>query len=186
MSKVLGPLLSLSAQGTIAGALTFSNWKGINTVRVKSNPSNPQTLTQMHARALFAGAGKVSKVTDPLETVAVHVKTITPAQQSYASYFSRELLGTGNVNIEAAITQYNNGGFSTIKAYFDDAATQVGLEGVDLDGTANTTVPAGALLVAAYMAAYRLGSPDATGVVTGLSEANVFTFTGALTGTTPS
>lgn len=185
MSKVVGPLLSLGASGTIGGAITFSNWKGINTARIKSNPSNPQTTDQMHGRALFAVGGKISKATDPLETLAVYVKTITPAQQSYASYFTRELLGANNVNIEAAIALYDNVTHATIAGYFDDAAAQAGVEGVDLDGTSNTQIPAGAALWAAYMAAYRLGSAQATVVVTSASEANVFAFTDALTGVLP-
>lgn len=186
MGKVLGPLLSLSAQGTVGGALTYSNWKGISTVRVKSNPSNPKTTDQMHARALFAGGGKISKASDPLGVLATDVKTYTPAQQSWISYFVREMLGVGNVNIEAAITAYNTGGNATIKGYFDDAATQAGVEGVDLDGTANTQIPAGALLWAAYTAGYRLGFDGASVIVTSASEANVFGFTEDLTGILPS
>lgn len=185
MSKVLGPLLSLSASGTIGRAMTFANWKGVNTVRVKSNPSNPQTTNQMHARALFAAGGKISKVTDPLEVLPVFVKTITPAQQSYISYFVKEMLGNGNVNIEAAITDYENVTYATQAGYFDDAASQAGVESVDLDGTSNTQVAAGAALWAAYAAAYRLGFANASTAPTAVDEATVFQFTEDLTGVTP-
>lgn len=186
MSKVVGPLLSLGASGTIGGAITFSNWKGVNTARIKSNPSNPQTTDQMHARAILAVGGKISKVTDPTEVLATYIKTITPAKQSYASYFIREMLGTGNVNMEDAKTAYNSGGNATVKGYFDDAATQAGVEAVDLDGTANTQFSAGLALWAAYAAAYRLGSPSAPVAVTSASEGQVFQFTEDLTGVTPS
>ena len=185
MSQVLGPLLSLAAKGTIAGALTFSNWKGINTVRVKSSPSNPQTLTQMHNRSLFAGAGKISKVTDPIETLPTFVKTVTPAQQSYISYFVKELLGSNNVNIEAAITAYELGGNAIIAAFFLDAAGQAAIEDIDLDGTANTQVDKGALLWAAWDAAFRLGAPSAPVLSTVATEPQVFQFTEDLTGITP-
>jgi hypothetical protein len=185
MSRVIGPLLSLGASGTIGGAITFSNWKGINTARIKSNPSNPQTNTQMNGRAKFAVAGKISKVTDPTTAVATYVRTVTPAQQSYASYFSRELLGTNNVNIDASIAGYELAGNAAVAAFFNDAAAQAGVEAVDLDGTANTQFSAGQALWAAYTAANRIGVASATVIVTALTEQQVFTFTGALTGVTP-
>lgn len=186
MAKVVGPFLSLGARGTLAGALTASNWKGINTMRIKGNPSNPKTTGQMKGRAYFAAGGKITKASDVAGDLAAFIRGITPAQQSWASYFIREVLGSNNVNIEAAKTAYNTVGNATVKGYFDDAASQVGLEAVDLDGTANTQVPAGLALWAAYTAAYRMGSPDATTVVTSASEANVFAFTESLTGTLPS
>lgn len=185
MARVVGPFLSLGARGTLAGALTASNWKGINTMRIKGNPSNPKTLGQMAGRAFFAAGGKLTKVADVVGDFAAYAKGITPAQQSWASFFIREVMGTGNANITAAKTAYNTVGNATVKGYFDDAAAQVGIEAVDLDGTTNTQVPAGLSLWAGYAAAYRLGSPDAPVAVTSASEAQVFAFTEALTGTLP-
>lgn len=186
MAKVTAPFLSLSARGTLGGALTASNWKGINTMRIKGTPSNPKTSTQMAARAFFAAVGKISKATDLSGDVVTYVKTKTPAQQSWASYYNSEILGTGNANIEAAKTAYNEAGNSTVKGYFDDAAGQAGIEAVDLDGTANTQVPAGLALWAAYAASYRLNDPSASTVVTSATESDVFAFTEALTGILPS
>lgn len=185
MAKVLGPLLSLGATATIGKALTYSNWKGINTVRLKSNPSNPQTLDQMHGRAFFASGGKISKSSDPVESLATFLKTIVPAQQSWISYFIGDMMGSSYVNIEAAKTAYVLVGNATVKGYFDDGAGQAGIEAVDLDGTANTQVPAGLALWAAYAAAYRLGSSDAPVAPDTASEGQVFAFVEALTGTTP-
>lgn len=56
MAKVDGPLLSLDASGTIAGALTFSKWKGINYVRQHTTPTNPQTTAQTTQRTAFSTA----------------------------------------------------------------------------------------------------------------------------------
>lgn len=56
MARVDGPLLSLDASGSIAGAMTFSKWKGINYVRIKSKPSNPQTAGQTTQRTAFSAA----------------------------------------------------------------------------------------------------------------------------------
>lgn len=184
MARVIGPLLSLGARQTVGGALTYSNWKGVDTVRLKSNPSNPQTETQMHNRALFSVGGKISKRVDPEESEASYLRTVTPAQQSYLSAFIREMMGTNYVNIEAAISDYEDVANATVAGYFDTAAAAAGIESVDLDGTANTQVSAGAALWAAYAASYRLGSPNAQTVVTSAAEADVEAYTLALTGVT--
>lgn len=184
-ARVLGPLLSLSARQTFGKTLTYSVWKGINTVRLKSNPSNPQTETQMAARSIFAAGGKISKASDSFETEATFVKTITPAQQSWISYYISQMLGTSNASFEEARTDYENVANATVKGYFDDAAAQAGIQDVDLDGTANTQIPAGLSLWAAYQAGFRLGSPYAPVTAASASEAQVFAYTDALTGILP-
>ena len=54
MAKVTAPFLSLGASGSIAGTLTASVWKGIKTMRQKSNPANPQTAGQVAQRGFMA------------------------------------------------------------------------------------------------------------------------------------
>jgi len=56
MAKVIGPLFSLDASGTIAGAMTFSKWKGLNYVRLRVDPANPQTASQTSQRNTLAAA----------------------------------------------------------------------------------------------------------------------------------
>ncbi|RQW06440.1 hypothetical protein EH223_02330 [candidate division KSB1 bacterium] len=56
MAKVKGPLLSLSASGTIGDAMTFGKWKGIPTCRIKSTPTNPNTANQQAQRTTFGNA----------------------------------------------------------------------------------------------------------------------------------
>lgn len=186
MAKVTAPFLSLSARGTIAGALTSSNWKGINTMRIKSTPSNPKTVGQMKVRAYLALGGKITKKADLTGTTVAYLKSKTPAQQSWASYFVREVLGTQNVNIEAAKTFYANVANATVKGFFDDAAAQAGIEAVDLDGTVNTQISAGLILLAAYSASNRLGDTAAPAAIAGVTEVQVFAYTDALTGVQPS
>jgi hypothetical protein len=53
MVKVAAPALSLDASGSIAGAVTFSKWKGRNYVRQLVKPSNPQSGGQVGVRAMF-------------------------------------------------------------------------------------------------------------------------------------
>lgn len=185
MANVIGPLLSLGARKSVGGALTFANWKGLNTVRLKSTPSNPKTSNQMSARAYFALGGKITKRSVSDGDVAEYMKTKTPAQQSWASYFVREIMGTGNVNIKAAETAYLLPANSSKKAIFDDAAAQAGIESVDLGTGSSTQKSAGLALWGAYEASYRLGDPTAPVAAASASEAQVFAYTEALTGILP-
>lgn len=185
MAKVLGPLMSLSASQTFAGAITYARSRGTNVVRLKSNPSNPQTSGQMAGRAYFAAGGKISKASDPTGTEATYLKTITPTQLTWVNYLVRNMLGTGNANIIAVQSDYDNVANATVVGYFDDAAAQAGIQSVDLDGTSNTQVSGGLALMAAFQASYSLGSSSAPVAALAASETQVFTYTGALTGTTP-
>lgn len=58
MAKIKGPLLSLSATGTVADTTTFAKWKGIPYVRQKVNPANPRTTAQVATRSVFGTAAK--------------------------------------------------------------------------------------------------------------------------------
>jgi hypothetical protein len=53
MVKVAGPMLSLDASGTLAGAMVFSKWKGRPYVRSHVVPSNPKSGAQVGVRAMF-------------------------------------------------------------------------------------------------------------------------------------
>lgn len=181
----MGPLLSLSAAGTIGKTLTYKTWKGIQTCTIKSNPSNPQTLTQMLGRAFFAAGGKITKKAKLDGVVVEFVRGIAPAGQSWASYFIGDVMGAQNMNINAAKDAYDLVGNAAQKAIFDDAAEQAGIESVDLDGTENTQVSAGLILAAAYMASNRLGDTLAEDSFETVSESEAFAYTAGLTGVTP-
>jgi len=56
MARVTGPLFSLDASGTVADAMTFSKWKGLNYVRLRVIPANPQTDSQVSQRDTLAAA----------------------------------------------------------------------------------------------------------------------------------
>lgn len=53
MVKVSAPAMSLDASGTLAGAITFSKWKGRNYVRERVIPANPKSGGQVGIRAMF-------------------------------------------------------------------------------------------------------------------------------------
>ena len=50
MVRVTGPFLSLDARGTLANTMTGSFWKGINYIRVRVVPHNPQSTKQTAIR----------------------------------------------------------------------------------------------------------------------------------------
>ena len=56
MAKVSGPLFSLDARGSIGKAITFSFWKGINYVKNRVVPNNPNSALQQAIRSLITDA----------------------------------------------------------------------------------------------------------------------------------
>lgn len=54
MAVLTGPIMSLSASGTIAKTLTYASWKGIQYARTRVIPSNPQSTEQTKTRGVFA------------------------------------------------------------------------------------------------------------------------------------
>lgn len=54
MARLTGPLFSLAASGTIAETLTFARWKGIQYVRTRVVPGNPNSAAQQEVRGVFS------------------------------------------------------------------------------------------------------------------------------------
>lgn len=50
MARVTGPLMSMSASGTIGKALTYGKWKGREWCREWFSPQNPKTVKQVNVR----------------------------------------------------------------------------------------------------------------------------------------
>lgn len=183
MAKVTGPLLSLSASQTFGKTLTFSNWKGINTARLKSNPSNPKTVNQQTNRAYLAAGGKIAKAIDPTKAVATYLRTVTPAQQSYVSYLVSQSLGTNNATVVATLAAYNLAGNSTIKGYFDTQAASHGVQAVNIGNETYEQISAGAVLAIAWAGAVAAGYTGVGTVFGSLTTTNVSDFATALMGT---
>lgn len=56
MSRVSGPLFSVTASGTVGDAIVYSNWKGLAYVRSRVIPKNPRSDEQVSVRqTLTAG-----------------------------------------------------------------------------------------------------------------------------------
>lgn len=58
MAVTKGPLLSIDATGTVAGAIVFSHWKGRNVVRRHAVPANPKSPGQLSVRAMMTFLSK--------------------------------------------------------------------------------------------------------------------------------
>lgn len=54
MTRVTGPLFSLTASGTIGDVITYSRWKGLAYVRTRVIPANPQTASQTSIRGTLS------------------------------------------------------------------------------------------------------------------------------------
>jgi hypothetical protein len=54
MAVVTGPLMSLTASGTIANTITYGDWKGIKYARTRVIPANPQSVEQTKTRTVFS------------------------------------------------------------------------------------------------------------------------------------
>jgi hypothetical protein len=50
MARVVGPLMSIDASGSIAHTMVFSKWKGRNYVRERIIPFNPKKEKQVNVR----------------------------------------------------------------------------------------------------------------------------------------
>lgn len=61
MARLTAPLFSLGASGTIADALTFASWKGVDYVRTRVIPANPNTANQQEVRGVFSTLSEMWK-----------------------------------------------------------------------------------------------------------------------------
>lgn len=53
MATVKGPLFSIGASGTVAGAVVYSTWKGRPYVRQHAVPANPNSVLQVSVRSML-------------------------------------------------------------------------------------------------------------------------------------
>jgi hypothetical protein len=58
MAKVTGPLFSLDARNAIGKAIVYSYWRGVNYVRARVIPKNPNSEDQQAVRSLITDASQ--------------------------------------------------------------------------------------------------------------------------------
>lgn len=109
MTKVVAPLGSFSASGKIGKALVYFSHLGRNVVRGLVTPANPQTEAQGNQRLLLGGLGRASKAAVEPSDYLNDAKTVTPAGQTWVSYFITNIMaifGTGTTGVAALVAAF--------------------------------------------------------------------------------
>lgn len=179
MAKTSGPLASFDASGKFADTIVFAKWRGVRYARLLVKPGNPRSDKQIDARLYAAMAGKIIKAAKNNGTIAEALKKKTPTGQSWNSFFVKEMLGKGNVNVKAVVADYKNAANATVKGYFDTVAVSKGVESAAVPGTTDTVSP-GLALMTAYAAVNRLNLASAPTLATAASQTQVEAFAHAL------
>jgi hypothetical protein len=158
MAKVIGPLQSFSASGSIAKALTFFSHLGKNVVRGYKVPANPQTVAQGDQRLMFGSAGAgVSALVNPSD-VYNSLKPIIPSGVTLPSELVKNIIATfGTATaLVSAFTAHSK------DSVFHSEATAIGMATIDISYAGTTkTVSAGAQLfgLATVLQAIHAGNP---------------------------
>jgi len=96
MAKVTGPLLSLSASGSIAKTITFAVWKGIAYVRQRVIPTYSNTAQQADVRELITEASQAwFSESTPIDTAYKAAYDLAAAGSAYSGFnlFIRDCFG---------------------------------------------------------------------------------------------
>lgn len=179
MAKVTGPLLSFDASGTVGSVATYSKWKGRNYTRLRVVPQNVQSENQAEVRTIFGAVGKNNKQIELGSDLETQITAVTPQDQSWTSYFAKEIIGSNHANFDASKAAYENVSNATVAGYFDAAAPDAGLTGFELPYGTPQDVTAGLQLWAAADAAFRLGLAIAPVAAVDMSESQVDAFAAA-------
>jgi len=177
MAKVTGPLLSISASGTVGKALTFANRLGTSVVRRWATPLNPQSNDQAEVRTKLAIPGKCAKATVIPSAFYNAAILVTTSGQTWNSQLAKEILGTNLGNYDADAVEYAALGGATQALWVTGGAT-AGLVDFELSYGTFGPVTNGEQLYHMAKAAYRLGMSVATTDPQGWVEATINTFAG--------
>ncbi len=94
-AKVTGPLMSISASGSIGKSLTYGQWRGVQWVREWFTPANPQSTKQTNVRTAWDLA------------VAEWTGTLTQQQKdAYIAGAAGEKLSGFNLYMKRAMEEY--------------------------------------------------------------------------------
>lgn len=184
MAKPTGPLLSVSARGTVGKVLTFGSRLGVNTVRMWVIPKNLKSNDQAEVRTKLAIPGKGAKVCGRGVTsdctVIEQMRMLVSAGQTWNSQISKEELGTNLANYDADKVLYTALD-PTHKGYWSAGAATVGLVDFELNYGAYGIVTAGEILFHLAMALYRSGAAIITKAPNSFLAADVTDLTDGMT-----
>lgn len=134
-AKATGPLMSMSASGTIGKNIVFFGWKGVNVVRQWLKPANPMSSAQGDVRIILAGTGRACGEVVPesayhSQLLALGVIPSGQTKQSYLVKYIRDHYLTNATTYAAELAEL------TGHAEYDvwgTSATALGLVEFDLD-----------------------------------------------------
>jgi hypothetical protein len=131
MARVTGPLMSMTASGTVGKIATFSKWNGQAYVRTRVIPNNLNSESQQTVRSILGTLAKscravltyaMDDATPPTGSQFwVDAVAAAPSGQSWISYLQQVL----NPNFATLVSAY--AGYTTVAGYFNTSALTVGL-----------------------------------------------------------
>lgn len=177
MAKVSGPLMSLDARNSFAGALVFTYWKGRNVVRQLVTPSNPQSLGQSEARTMVRVGGiaqswaNMTAMIYPGETLTdkIRLRDSAPPGQAWNGYLIKSMVGIAQANWDAgqviwdALTAPQKSAWDTAAAALTPAI--VGTVTAPQAGEVPTAITAGEVFFMYVYGLYSAGLATVPGAV---------------------
>lgn len=187
MAKPTGPLLSVSARGTVGKVLTFGSRLGVNTVRMWVIPKNLKSNDQAEVRTKLAIPGKIAKACERAgegaftvdSTYVAQMKAAVSAGQTWNSQLAKEALGTNLGNYDSDAADYA-GTEAGEKLLWIAGAVIAGIVDFEMNYGAFGPVTNGEILFHAAKVAYRSGLAIAATDPTDWIEATINTFAGKL------
>jgi hypothetical protein len=133
MVKVTGPMFSITALGKFGKVAVYSIWKGIQYVRMLITPTNPKSGDQGDRRVMLGGLGRSPKYCQLDKVFTNFAKAVTPAGQSWISYYVNYIMKTYFVDVVAYDLLYHESEDHTAAVDFGQQALDLGLTDFDLD-----------------------------------------------------
>lgn len=114
MARVVAPLFSQEASGTVGKSLVYSRRRGQNVVRGYTIPSNPNTAAQITARDRIRVTGQLTRRINAtqwqyaavLQTWIEYYRGRLPVGNVWNSVLPSEMIGPAAANFIARVTQY--------------------------------------------------------------------------------
>lgn len=173
MALVTGPLMSMSATGSVGKALTFSNSKGAPVARGYKVPSNPNTAAQQAQRALMSAAVAGWKNLQSLAKTAWNLRAslLLPrysGANAFTKYMIAEQVAETDPYAVAALTITPGDGSLALSAVLNNILTQGAITAADdiyaVVGTSPTNLGEATLLT------WNSGTSRFTGTIPGLTN----------------
>jgi len=132
MVKLTGPHFSITALGKFGKVTVYSIWKGIQYARMLVTPTNPQSGAQGDRRVMLGGLGRSAKYVQPEQTFETFAKAITPAGQSWISYYVKYIQTEYFSDVAGYDALYDEFVAHAAAANFSAEANSLGLVSYDL------------------------------------------------------